>query len=159
MNRIYQMVGTTREFPTDRDSDEYRDWLKGVRVDPPQSLSAYYKDDPLYDLVEGRQLVIVNAVAYRVVDVNANRSLAERLPSVRVHREWFQNELVPDAVRGTRLVILQQWSLWKTRKNQFAGLQNVQFEPNPRTKYVSKATQQRIRDWLRSERGVGPKAF
>jgi len=132
-----------------RDKCEYRDWLRGHRDDPPQNLSGYYKDDPFYDLVEQRQLVIVNAVAYRVAEPSAvDKSLAESLPSVRAHRGWLQSELIPDAKRGARFAIFHQWSLWNIDKSRLAGVRNVLFD-SPRTKYVSRAAQATIRDWLR----------
>lgn len=65
------------------------------------------------DLLSGR-FAAINACAYRSPNLQKGsaRTLADRLPSVRFHRRWLVEALLPLAKARDRLVVAHRWGLW-----------------------------------------------
>jgi len=140
---------TKSEFKSQRDIDEYIDYLTGARGVPPDNLSAYYTGSPLWNWIRGGQLAIANAVAYRSPKLSeepANRRLAKRLPSYRAHVEWLRRELLPSAAQRKRLVVAHRFTQWGLRRSQMAP--NVYFSTNSVSERLSNEMMAQIGRWL-----------
>lgn len=146
-NGGYDPRGTPSEFPDQSDYAEYRDWLRGDRIEPPRNLTRYYTRHALFPWVQTGKAVIVNAVAYRSPQISRepqNKRLADRLPSVEVHRRWLREELLPAAQQGRRLVIAHRWSLWDLPKS----IQHVQRSRAPISENLSRDLMAQAESWL-----------
>ena len=127
-NGGYNSGKTQFEFPDKQSVNDYINLLRGRFRGLPQSLSRYYTAGPFGDLIKEGKCVLVNAVAYRSPKLSSpteayNRVLAERLPSLAVHRAWLRSELLPQARRGERLVLVH-------RKRWWAVPEDIDFGPN-----------------------------
>ena len=77
---------------------------------------SYYRRVNYGQLLHDGCAVIVNACAYRSNSISAepyNQSTLEKLPSVRIARNWLTNDLLPRARSGQLLVIAKRWKYWK----------------------------------------------
>ena len=115
LNGGYDSALTPREFTPSGAADA---WLARV-ADPDQAdwsgiPSYYHSANYGPELLSGRA-VAINACAYRSPNLQRGpaRSLADRLPSVRFHRRWLTEALLPLATSGKRLIIAHRWGLWK----------------------------------------------
>lgn len=152
LNGGYDPIKTPLEFPQEADHEEYRQWLAGTRLEFPRHLSSYYTPigSAWYSWVREGKVVIVNAVAYRSPSLSSdacNLEIAEKLPSVHLHRAWLQNEVLPQAAQEKRLVIAHRWKMWRIFPND-PPRRNVHFCRNPQSPHLSKDMRALIDDWL-----------
>ena len=151
LNGGYDPVLTPSEFADAADITEHLEWLKGKRTDIPRHLSTYYTQQAVFPLVRKGDAVIVNAVAYRspkITQEPQNQKVAKLLPSVRVHKQWLREEVLPAARDGTRLVIVHRWSLWDFSPKAATGLANVHHSSNPVSQYLADDMRYKIDSWL-----------
>jgi hypothetical protein len=76
----------------------------------------YYRARNYYGLLGQRQLVLVNACAYRSPSISnepENRSIIAKLPSAQFTRRWLMEAVLPMASRGQRLVVVKRSRLWR----------------------------------------------
>jgi hypothetical protein len=151
LNGGYDPSRTPAEFSDPADCAEYLQWLKGERTEVPRNLSRYYTQHAVFPWVQEGKVVIVNAVAYRSPQLRAkpeNKWLQTQLPSAIAHRQWLQEEVLPAAARGARLVVAHRCRLWDFSKRKAAGLANVYHSLNPVSPYLSKPMIEKIRSWM-----------
>lgn len=120
-NGGYDPGRTPREFRDPSFVTTYLDLLHNPRSVDPASIAPYYGQRNYSRLIAAGQLVLVNAVAYRSKGIStepANKGLAEKLVSTRIHRNWLRKELLPAALRGERLVIAHRNGLWKLKSSE-----------------------------------------
>jgi hypothetical protein len=153
LNGGYDCDRTPKEFAEPRDCAEYLSWIKGERSQFPKNLSAYYTESPEFPWVREGKAVIVNAVAYRSKGITReleNRRLAERLPSVKAHRLWLRNEVLPDAKKGRRMIVAHRCGLWNFSSSEFRGTANVYHSKNPVSPYLTDDLRERMKSFLNS---------
>jgi hypothetical protein len=160
LNGGYDRNGTPNEFADPHDCAEYLSWIKGERSQFPKNLSAYYTQSPEFPWIREGKAVIVNAVAYRskgLTRERENQRLAKRLPSVKVHRSWLRNEVLPDAEKGRRMIIVHRWSLWNFEPSEFRETANVYYSKNPVSPYLADDLRERIKSFLNSVADTAPR--
>jgi hypothetical protein len=151
LNGGYDHILTAKEFAASNDRAEFLSWIKGERTQFPQNLSTYYTQHPEFPWVREGKAVIVNAVAYRSKSIARepeNRRLAERLPSVKAHRKWLRNEVLPDAKNGRRLIVAHRCGLWNFSSTEFRGATNVHHSKNPVSPYLANDIREIVNSWL-----------
>jgi len=144
---------TPSEFPELADHEEHRQWLRGERTDKPQNLSTYYTKNKVFDWIDKRNAVIVNAVAYRTPEIkngSINDQIAKLLPSREVHRNWLREEVLPDVKGGKRLVVVHHPRLWDLP--QCMPGEGVYPAP-PHLRYLPNALREKLDRWLRGHGG------
>lgn len=129
---------TYREFPDECSRQEYLRRL--AHPQPTDAKTApYYRDLNCFDWLADGRAVLVNGVAYRSPGSNSQYvwRIAKQLPSARRHQDWLLKEILPQAARGERLVIVHRLGMWfgaVTKDRQYNG---VTFSPSPRCPYLS----------------------
>ena len=122
MNGGYDRQITPLEFPDAAAIERHIDMLRNPRPIDPQSVSPYYGTGNYGQYIASGRLALVNACAYRsgkLSEEGMNRRLAENLPSVQLHRRWLREELIPQALSGTKVIIAHRNRLWKLRQDEF----------------------------------------
>jgi len=116
-NGAYKPGMTEAEFPDTSSEIEYREWLHGERRHLPVRLSPYYLNQGLGDWIKAGDAVIVNAIPYRSVKLSSkgeklNQKIALALRSREIHRKWLIQEVLPQATRGERFVLVHRNRWW-----------------------------------------------
>lgn len=113
-------------------------------VDPSRFFT-YFHGEWHTPLIRDGQAVLVNAVAYRSVNMNAlTDANMGNIPSVKVARDWIRTACA-EAACGRRLVVFQRCRLWGVKRHTSPG---VVFATNPVSKSLSKETRAVINDYL-----------
>lgn len=155
-NGGYASGFTEADFPDEPSVLEYRSFLRGEVTALPRRLSDYYVKGPFARWIADGSAVIVNAVPYRSPKLSSephNQRIAKRLTSLQVHRRWMTQEVLPEAKRGRRFVLVHRNGWWKIA-TEFAGPGPcVLFSDPARAESNRPAPDQekldRARDWLR----------
>ena len=153
LNGGYGSDTGSSEFPTPADMREHVQWLKGEQKEPPRRLSSYYTTKDYYKWVLAGDAVVVNACAYRsrkLTKERHNQKIAEHLPSVKAHRDWLKNEVLPAAKSGSRLIAVHRWSLWDFAPKVVLPATNVHYSSCPRSQNLDCQTQSSIAAFLRA---------
>jgi len=119
-NGGYKPGITEAEFPNEKSESEYRQFIRGEVIDLPPNLSRYYVGGSFARWITNRNAVIVNAVPYRSPRLSQepyNKRLARRLRSLEIHRQWITDEVLPEAARGRRFVLVHRNGWWEIPKS------------------------------------------
>lgn len=103
---------------------EFLEYLHNPNVATRDKYSPYYRKLNFFEKILDGTVAVVNAVAYRSVKLpngSEDERIATQLPSLRIHREWLFNEVLPQARKGERLVFLKRAVLWNLRKGDADG--------------------------------------
>lgn len=114
-NGGFDPIETPREFACPGTQEAYLRWLHGYEGCLPTFVAPYYGKGRLGAMIKRGQAAMVNAVAYRSKGLSKeakNRLLAEKLPSLAVHRRWVHDELLPLTREGLRFVIVHRNGMW-----------------------------------------------
>ena len=144
-NGGYSETVTPQEFEDPAAAARHRGHLHGIDATIPD----YYRSHALGDWIEAGVAVRVNAVAYRSKSLSnepANRSLAEFLPSLALHRKWVREVVLPEALAGRRFLIIHRNGMWRLDRSAACG--TVVFSSNPVSPSPARATVERARVWL-----------
>ena len=111
----------------------------------PDRFFTYFSGEWHTQLIRDGQAALVNAVAYRSVNMNAlTDANMKGIPSVRIARNWIKTACA-EAAAGRRLVVLQRRRLWGVKAHPAPG---VVFATNPVSKSLSKETRAAIETFL-----------
>jgi hypothetical protein len=115
-NGGYKPGITEAEFPDEASISDHRRYIRGeVRALPPR-LASYYATGRVGQWIQAGRVVLVNAVPYRSPSLSQeaeNRNVAKHLRSLAVHRQWVMQEVVPEATRGRRFLLVHRNGWWK----------------------------------------------
>lgn len=145
---------TPLEFPDASAAKHYIDWLHGSADTWPQYLAGYYRKRAIAEWLQKGVAVIVNAVPYRSPSLSRepnNRKLAEKLPSVSMHRQWLQKEVLPATRLGLKLLIVHRNGMWGVSRND--PNPNILFSPNPVSADPAKRVLEQAGRWLAQQEG------
>lgn len=148
-NGGYSAGVTEAEFASQGEAEAHIAWLRGERAEPPTGLAAYYRNGPLWSWLSDGQAVLVNAVPYRSPALSRepeNVAVAQRLPSLALHRRWLFEEVLPAAHQGHRYVVAHRNGWWQIRPEQTGP--NIEISKNPVSRSPARETMARISDWL-----------
>ncbi len=151
LNGGYDQSKTPAEFAEPNDRTEYLSWLKGERAEIPKNLSTYYTQQAIFPWVRDGHAAIANAAAYRSSKLTSepqNKKLADLLPSVKAHRKWLREEVLPAAQNGERLVVAHRWSLWDIGPDVLGPFPNFHYSRAPASPYLSNDLRATISSWL-----------
>jgi hypothetical protein len=140
---------TPAEFAAPGDLSEFLRWMKDETSEIPRNLSPYYTQHRDFPLVRNGSVAIVNSLAYRSPGLSAqNRRIASLLPSVKAHRRWLRQEVLPDAISGKRLIIAHRPGLWDFTTAEFGDTKNVHFSKNPVSPHLAEEMREKMNSWL-----------
>jgi hypothetical protein len=111
------------EFPDDTSISVYRNYIRGEILTLPPRLARYYATGHVGAWISAGKAVLVNAVPYRSRKLSQepeNQKVAELLPSLAAHRDWFAKEVLPAAVACRRFVLVHRNGWWRVPA-RFAG--------------------------------------
>lgn len=146
MNGGYDPEKTPKEFPDEAAVARYIDMLHNPGPLVAGSISTYYETGRQGQFIVDGRLALVNAIPYRsgrLSQEKGNARLAEKLPSVHVHRKWLREELLPQALSGDRTIIAHRNAKWGLRRNEYQT-PNIIFTRNP----VSATLEQSVLDQI-----------
>lgn len=111
----------------------------------PSNFFTYFRGEWHARLIQDGRAVLVNAVAYRSVNMTA-LTVANMgdIPSVKVARAWIRTAC-SEANSGRRLVVFQRNRLWDVKRQISPG---VVFATDPVSKSLSVATCEEITKYL-----------
>ena len=138
MNGGFDASITPLEFPNEVAITKFIDRLHNPRAVQPNEISPYYESGNYGNFIANGRLALVNAVAYRsgkLSDEPWNKRVAEKLPSVALHRRWLMEQVIPEALNGRRTMIAHRQGMWKINKDQFNS-PNVVFTNSPASPYL-----------------------
>ncbi|MCC5610776.1 hypothetical protein LC612_29525 [Nostoc sp. CHAB 5834] len=133
-NAGYRRDITDGEFPDKGSIDAYKN-----RVDNPSegdwtSVSRYYDDTNYGHWIAYRQVVVVNACAYRSPKLSEepdNAQIIPHLPSSVFMRRWLLEAVVPLSRDGERLIVVNRGGHWRL-PSSFKSNTGVIADPFPR---------------------------
>ena len=106
--------GTQNEFSRQGDAERYLERLHDPSLMKPDGYSGYYLKWNYKHFLKNGDLAIVNVAAYRSPDFSgARQEIADRLPSVKLHRRWLRETLLPEAKADKRFVVAHRYTHWK----------------------------------------------
>jgi hypothetical protein len=116
-NGGYKPGITEREFPDEASISEYRRYIRGEVHALPPRLSPYYATGRVGEWIHAGRAVVVNAVPYRSPSLSSskeayNRSAAKHLRSLAAHRRWVMQEVLPEATRCRRFLLVHRKGWW-----------------------------------------------
>ena len=129
--------GTQNEFLSPGDAEIYLKRLRDPSLMRPEGYSQYYRErKKSAELLEDGKLAIVNVVAYRSPGfTDANRKIADNLESVKLHRRWLRDVLLPEAAAGKRFVIAHRYTHWQLNPEDDKQ-DNLYFSGSQRNSYM-----------------------
>lgn len=134
-NGGYDAERTHKDFANMGTADEYRARLRNPAPCEAGKTHPYFLEGRLGGWLQKGEAALVNAMAYRSSGITKeHRALADKLPSVRFHREWLRSHLL--AAAGKIMVIVHRPGLWKldrSDENEFVLFTNAsryRFLPN-----------------------------
>lgn len=142
--------GTKNEFANQGDAERYLECLRDPSLMNPKVYSDYYLNLNYGDFLRGGYLAIVNVAAYRSQDFSSPRPrIADKLPSVQLHRRWLREMLLPEAAAGERLVIAHRRTHWKLDPEKDRQ-HNLVFANGRRSAKMEQASKDRVEEFLAS---------
>jgi hypothetical protein len=115
-NAGYHPQRSPQEFEKLGSAEEYRERLRNPGPCEEGKTHPYFLRGRLGGWLKTSQAAVVNAMAYRSPAISREpegRAFAEKLPSVRFHRDWLYSKLLPGAARKLLMVIVHRPGLWK----------------------------------------------
>jgi hypothetical protein len=114
-NGGYKIGETESEFSSQEEVVEYLDYISGRSFEVPAQVSRYYRISPFWGWIEAGKAALINAVPYRSPRLSKeprNQSLAAKLASLRINRQWLSQEVLPAARCGKRFVFVHRNRWW-----------------------------------------------
>jgi len=122
-NGAYKPGVTEAEFPDAISVSEYRRYISGEVAALPPRLARYYATGQVGEWIYAGKAVIVNAVPYRSPKLSKeayNKDVSSRLVSLAAHRRWMFEEVLPEAARCRRFILVHRNGWWRIPP-QFSG--------------------------------------
>jgi hypothetical protein len=152
-NGGYKSGITEAEFPDEASISEYRRYIRGeVRTLPPR-IAAYYARGRVGQWIHAGKAVLVNAVPYRSPSLSKeayNGNVAKRLQSLAAHRRWVMQEVLPEATRCRRFLLVQRKVWWEVPE-RLAGRCVLFSDParaEPNRQWPDQEKLDRVERWL-----------
>ena len=140
--------GTKNEFENQGDAERYLECLHDPSLMNPRVYSDYYLKWNYKEFLKDGNLAIVNVAAYRSKDFSSPRPrIADKLPSVQLHRRWLREMLLPEAAEGERLVIAHRRTHWKLDPKR-DGQRNLYFSGSKRLAHMETAAKEQVEKFL-----------
>ena len=118
-NGGYSSEGTKNEFSKRGAAKRYLDCLHDPRLMCPKGYSDYYLKWNYKEFLRDGHLAIVNVAAYRSPNFSTTRQkIADDLESVKLHRRWLRETLLPEAEAGKRFVVAHRYTHWKLKPEE-----------------------------------------
>jgi hypothetical protein len=148
-NGGYKSVETPLEFPDAAAAKRALDLLHNPRPVSSRDVSPYYASANYAPWLKTGELALVNAVAYRAPEITGGVvRVSHELPSALLHRRWLNDELIPAARAGRRLIVAHRNRLWNLpRSRESLGLL---FTSNARSKSLPDETLNDVKQFLAS---------
>lgn len=116
-NGGYDAQMTPAEYPTSDARTRAIQRLHNPGPVEPADVSPYYARRNYAKWILSGQLALVNAVAYRSVNITPKvRRIASVLPSSKAHRYWLQHEAILSAKSGERLIVAHRYAMWGLKR-------------------------------------------
>ena len=153
-NGGYKPGKTEDEFPDEASISEHRRYIRGEVRELPPRLASYYRTGRVGEWIHAGQAVVVNAVPYRSPGLSQeadNRKAAEHLRSLAAHRRWVMQEVLPEATRCRRFLLVHRNGWWKVPE-RLAGdcvLFSDAERAEPNRQWPDQEKLDRAEDWLR----------
>ena len=142
--------GTQNEFSEQGDAERYLERLHDPGLMQPDGYSQYYLKWNYTKFLADGDLVLVNAVAYRSPGFSYdNQKIADKLPSVELHRRWLREDLLPAAADDERLVVAHRHRHWKLDPEEDRQ-HNLVFPNGWRNPRLERDTKDQVRKFLAS---------
>jgi hypothetical protein len=158
-NGGYKPGITEAEFRDEASISEHRRYIRGEVHALPPRLASYYATGRVGEWIYTGRAVLVNAVPYRSPSLSKeadNKNVAKHLRSLAAHQRWVMQEVLPEATRCRRFLLVHRNGWWKIPE-RMAG-QCVLFsdaaraEPNRQWPDPEKLDQ--AENWLRTRGDV-----
>jgi hypothetical protein len=150
-NAGYKPHRTPTEFPDIASVQAYI-----ARVNSPSSadwgsVSRYYDDTNYGHLLTSGKVVVVNACAYRSPKISrekeaGNHAMIKRLPSSILIRQWLLEAVLPMAVKGERLIVINRGGHW--RLGPAANSTGIVRDPCPASPLITSTAFSAMKDFL-----------
>ena len=115
-NGGYNSEGTKNEFLKRGAAKRYLDCLHDPRLMCPKGYSDYYLKWNYKEFLRDGHLAIVNVAAYRSPNFSpARQKIADDLESVKLHRRWLHETLLPEVAAGKRFVVAHRYTHWELK--------------------------------------------
>ena len=142
--------GTKNEFENQGDAERYLECLHDPSLMNPKVYSDYYLNLNYGNFLKDGNLAIVNVAAYRSRNFSSPRPrIADKLPSVQLHRRWLREMLLSEAAAGERLVIAHRRTHWKLDPEEDRQ-HNLVFANGRRSAKMEQASKDRVEEFLAS---------
>ena len=142
--------GTKNEFENQGDAERYLDCLHDPRLMSPKVYSPYYLTRNYKELLKKGELAVVNVAAYRSPNFSpARQKIADDLESVKLHRRWLREILLPEAAEGKCFVVAHRYTHWelKPEKDQ---QHNLYFSRSQRSPHMELDAKEQVCKFLAS---------
>lgn len=113
-NGGYDEERSLLEFEKSGSVEAYRERLRNPIPCNNDTHPYFMKQERFRILLEAGEAAVVNAMAYRSRRISKepdNQAVAEKLPSVKFHRNWLRSDVIP--ALGKVMVVVHRPSLWK----------------------------------------------
>ena len=152
-NGGYNSEGTKNEFSKRGAAKRYLDCLHDPSLMCPKGYSDYYLKWNYKELLRAGYLAVVNVAAYRSPNFSSVRQrIAGELESVKLHRRWLHETLLPEAAAGKRLIIAHRYTHWdlKPTKHKQRNLYFSRSQRSPHMELDAKEQIKKFRKFLES---------
>ena len=140
--------GTKDEFSEPEAAERYLERLHDPSLMKPEGYSDYYRNLNYGDFLKNGDLAIVNVAAYRSPSFKSTQQrIANKLESVKLHREWLHETLLPEAAAGNRLVIAHRYKHWNLDPERDTQ-HNLVFANGKRSKQMEQVAKDRVKEFL-----------
>ena len=149
-NGGYNSEGTKNEFSKRGAAKRYLDCLHDPRLMCPKGYSDYYLKWNYKEFLRDGHLAIVNVAAYRSPNFSpARQKIADELESVKLHRRWLCETLLPEAKSGKRFVVAHRYTHWKLKPEE-NQLDNLYFSRSQRSPHMELDAKEQVCKFLAS---------
>ena len=159
-NGGYNSEGTKNEFSKREAAKRYLDGLHDPRLmsrEGYEGYSDYYLKWNYKELLREGKLAIVNVAAYRSPNFSpARQKVANALESVKLHRRWLRETLLPEAKADKRFVVAHRYAHWKLDP-EGDRQRNLYFSRSQRSPHMELDAKDQVEKFLASLKSSTPK--
>ena len=159
-NGGYNREGTKNEFSKRGSAKRYLDGLHDPGLmsrEGYEGYSDYYLKWNYKELLREGKLAIVNVAAYRSPNFSsARQKVANELESVKLHREWLRETLLPEAKADKRFVVAHRYAHWKLDP-EGDRQRNLYFSRSQRSPHMELDAKDQVEKFLASLKSSTPK--
>ena len=159
-NGGYNREGTKNEFLKRGAAKRYLDGLHDPGLmsrEDYEGYSGYYLKWNYKELLREGKLAIVNVAAYRSPNFSpARQKVASELESVKLHRRWLRETLLPEAKAGKRFVVAHRYTHWKLDP-EGDRQRNLYFSRSQRSPHMELDAKARVKEFLDFRKSFTPK--